>query len=71
MSDLALESTDDLIAELRRRHDATVFAMLNHRTENKSRFAYDYSGDLITAIGLCEQAKHDLILKSQQAVPVK
>lgn len=67
--DLTLVATDTLIDEIFRRHDAVIVARVASRTVGRSRFAYSYSGTQISAIGLCEQAKRQLLAIEMDEVP--
>lgn len=52
MSDLALISTDDLIEELESRHDASIFAAIQHRTNDTSWYYRRWDGGNIPCLGL-------------------
>ena len=52
MSDLSLISTDDLISELESRHDASIFAAIQNRTQETSWYYRRWDGGNIPCLGL-------------------
>lgn len=53
--DLALVSTDDLIGELERRHDALVVArMRQHDGSGRAEVLQSYNGNFWTCLGLVD-----------------
>jgi TolB-like protein len=67
-SNNALEfvTTEELIVELMRRHDAIVIARETHTTDAKNDATFDFSGGLSAALGLVERLKRRL-LKAAEA----
>ncbi len=52
--DLELVSTDDLVAELQRRHDATVFVGMKASVDGSDDFYQsNWKGATMTVAGLC------------------
>ena len=50
--DLSIVSTDDLLVELEGRHDATIFAAIQHRTGDTSWYYRRWDGGSIPCLGL-------------------
>lgn len=63
MTDLELATTDDLIAELFRRHTAVVIVRVFpvKTTDTQEDTLIDYCGGINTAIGLSERARAMLV----------
>ena len=52
MTDLSLVSTDDMLDELKSRHDAMIFAAYQNRTLKESRYFRRWDGGNIPCLGL-------------------
>lgn len=52
MSDLSLVSTDDMLDELKTRHDAMIFAAYQNRTDKESWYIRRWDGGNIPCLGL-------------------
>ena len=59
--DLSLVDTDDLIEELKKRHDAGLICMLRHRHSEQEERYTEYWGSAVMAVGLAEYAKHRIV----------
>ena len=59
--DLSLVSTDDLIDELCKRHDAILIIRDREHTDDAGQMDYQSSGSMAAAIGLATWAKHELL----------
>lgn len=61
MPDLSLVSTDELIVELEKRHEALLVVQLREIKKGATDVTYSYYGGIVTCIGLAECAKRSLM----------
>lgn len=61
MPDLSLVSTDELIVELEKRHEALLVVQLKEIRKGTTDVTYSFYGGIVTSIGLAECAKHALM----------
>ena len=59
--DLSFVTTDELVEELRKRHDSMIFAYNKSMGDDEDVFGMWYYGGRFTAIGIAEKVKHNLI----------
>lgn len=64
---LELATTTELLEELQKRFDHTVFAGVAEWTSNSQRRYVNYSGDYIVQVGLTELAKDVVLRKMREA----
>ena len=63
---LHLVSVDDLLAELHRRHDASVFIGWRDRGEHICDHILDWAGGAIPCLGLVASANDDLLVRLRE-----
>jgi len=60
MNDLSLIETREMLKELKKRHDSMLICTVTERNSIKERRTCEFSGGLITALGLAEYARNYL-----------
>jgi hypothetical protein len=61
MESVEYVSTDDLIAELLRRHDAAVFICSKRVSDDSWVTSYNYEGGFHAALGLMADCRHQML----------
>ena len=68
--DLSLVDTDDLIAELKRRHDGLLVVRMANQTTDRGAVYHHFGGTAIAAVGLARYAEaailHDLLATPEE-----
>lgn len=65
-TNLELMSTEDLIAELAKRHDALLVVGLRRCSKHEDEVLTDYRGGLTECIGLACRAKSSMLKQSKR-----